>query len=155
MKVEQHFYASVAMPTMLELEQVLPMYQGSRRTVVRFTLCPQTDCARLSHKVVNHLSTLAQKKLQFHACFRTHLECEHGAARVSEARYPSDLDFKAFFPDDGVLAGKPPAVQLFLSTLELLLHDIGLTITRDKTEVAPACSPVQNFTLATSRAVLG
>ena len=52
----------------------------------------------------------------------------------------------AFFLDDGVLAGKPPAVQLFLSTLELLLHDIGLTIARDKTELAPACSPVQNFT---------
>ena len=47
MKVEQHFYASVAMPTMLESEQVLPMYQGSRRTVVRFTLCPQTDCCNI------------------------------------------------------------------------------------------------------------
>ena len=33
-----------------------------------------------------------------------------------------------------------------LSTLELLLHDIGLTIARDKTEVVPACSAVQNFT---------
>ena len=43
--------------------------------------------------------------------------CIVEAARVAEARYPGDLDYKAFFLDDGVLAGKAPAVQLFLSTL--------------------------------------
>ena len=40
MKVEQHIFESVVMPTMLESEQVLPMFQGSRRTVVRFHVLP-------------------------------------------------------------------------------------------------------------------
>ena len=43
--------------------------------------------------------------------------CIVEAARVAEARHTGDLDYKAFFLDDGVLAGKAPAVQLFLSTL--------------------------------------
>ena len=67
------------------------------------------------------------------------------AVRISEAQYPGDLDYKAFFLDDGTIAGKAPAVKLFLDTLERLL-DIGLVIARDKTKVVPACSSVQNFT---------
>ena len=68
------------------------------------------------------------------------------AVRISEAQYPSDLDFQAFFLDDGTIAGKAQAVKLFLDTLERLLLDIGLVVARDKTKVVPACSSVQNFT---------
>ena len=37
--------------------------------------------------------------------------------RVSEAQYPGELDYKAFFLDDEAIAGKAHAVQLFLDTL--------------------------------------
>ena len=50
-----------------------------------------------------------------------------------------------FFLDDGVIAGRFPAVQLILSSLETRLHDIGLSIARHKTEIVPACTSVQNF----------
>ena len=66
--------------------------------------------------------------------------CNIEATRVAEYQHPGDLNFKAFFLDDGVITGKAP-VQLFRATLELLLREMGLD-----TEVAPACSAVQNFT---------
>ena len=56
------------------------------------------------------------------------------------------MDYKAFFLDDGAIAGRAQAVQLCLDTLERLLLEIGLEIARNKTEVIPACSAVQNFT---------
>ena len=68
------------------------------------------------------------------------------ATRVSEAQYPGDLDYEAFFLDDGTIAGKAQAVQLFLDILERLLREIGLENARNKTKVIPACSAVQNFT---------
>ena len=68
-----------------------------------------------------------------------------GSARHTETRFPGDLDFNAFFLDDGVIAGRSPAVQLILSSLETRLHDIGLSIARNKTEIVPACTSVQNF----------
>ena len=40
MKVEKHNFEGVVMPKMLESEQVLPMFQESRRTVVRFHVLP-------------------------------------------------------------------------------------------------------------------
>ena len=73
--------------------------------------------------------------------------CIIEATRVAESQHPGDLDFKAFFSDDGVIAGKAQAVQLFLATFELLVREIGLEVARNKTEVALACSAVQNFTL--------
>ena len=72
--------------------------------------------------------------------------CVVEAIRISEAQYPGDLDYKAFFLDDGTIAGKAQAVKLFLDTLERLLLEIGLEIARSKTKVVPACSSVQNFT---------
>ena len=68
------------------------------------------------------------------------------AARVAESQHPGDIDFKAFFLDDGVIAGKAQAVQLFLATLEHILRVTGLEVARNKTEVAPAGPAVQNFT---------
>ena len=68
------------------------------------------------------------------------------AVRISDAQYPGDLDYNAFFLDDGTIAGKAQAVKLFLVSLERLLLDIGLVIARDKTKVVLACSSVQNFT---------
>ena len=68
-----------------------------------------------------------------------------GSARLTETRFPGDLDFNAFFLDDGVIAGRSTAVQLILSSLETRLHDIGLSIARNKTEIVPACTSVQNF----------
>ena len=63
------------------------------------------------------------------------------AVRISEAQNPGVLDYKAFFLDDGTIAGKAQAVnKLFLDTLERLLFDIGLVIARDKSKVVPACS---------------
>ena len=67
------------------------------------------------------------------------------SAQLAETRFPGDLDFNAFFLDDGVIAGRSPAVQLALSSLETRLHDIGLNIARHKTEIVPACTSVQNF----------
>ena len=52
--------------------------------------------------------------------------CIIEATRVVESLHPGDLDFKAFFLDHGVIAGKAPAVQLFLATPERLLREIGL-----------------------------
>ena len=67
------------------------------------------------------------------------------AVRVAEPQRPGNLDFKAFFLDDGVIAGKAPAVRQFLATLEMRLREIGLDVARHKTEMAPACASVQNF----------
>ena len=77
------------------------------------------------------------------------------ANRVAESTYPGDLGYKAFFLDDGVIAGKAPAVQLFLATLELLLREIGLEIARNKTEVAPLALPSRTSQLTTSRVAHG
>ena len=71
--------------------------------------------------------------------------CIIEAIRVAECQHNGDVDFKAFFLDGGVIAGKAPAVQLFLATLEFLLREIGLDIARRKSDVASACSSVQNF----------
>ena len=68
-----------------------------------------------------------------------------GSARLTETRFPGDLDFHSFFLDDGVLAGRSSAVQLLRSSLETRLRDIGLDIARNKTEIVPACTSVQNF----------
>ena len=68
-----------------------------------------------------------------------------GSARLTEARFPGDLDFHSFFLDDGVLAGRSSAVQLLLSSLETSLRVIGLDIARSKTEIVPACTSIQNF----------
>ena len=54
--------------------------------------------------------------------------CVVEAIRISEAQYPGDLDYKAFFLDDGTIAGKAQAVRLFLDTLERLLLEIGLEV---------------------------
>ena len=59
MKVEQHFYASVAMPTMLQSEQVLPMFPSDRGS---FHALP-TD------RLLQYLSMLASKKFRFRVCF--------------------------------------------------------------------------------------
>ena len=71
--------------------------------------------------------------------------CVTGSARLTETRFPGDLDFHSFFLDDGVLAGRFPAVQLLLTSLETRFRDIGLNIARDKTEIIPACTSVHNF----------
>ena len=71
--------------------------------------------------------------------------CVIDAARVAESRFPGELDYNSFFLDDGVIAGRSPAVQQILATLEERLLDIGLCIARNKTEVFPACTSVQNF----------
>ena len=63
--------------------------------------------------------------------------CVTGSARLSETRFPGDLDFHSFFLDDGVLAGRSPAVQLLLTSLQTRFRDIGLDIARDKTEIIP------------------
>ena len=82
--------------------------------------------------------------------------CVIEATRVSEAQFPLELDYKAFFLDDGTIAGKAQAVQLFLDSLERLFLEIGLEIARNKTKVILACSAVQNFThLTISRAAVG
>ena len=80
MKVVQHFYECVVTPTIMELEQVLRMFQGGRGTVVRFTCCPQTDCSVLSHKVLNHLPVLALKE------FGSMLGFEHMLSVSTEER---------------------------------------------------------------------
>ena len=71
--------------------------------------------------------------------------CVTGSARLTESRFPGDVDFLSFFLDDGVIAGRFSAVQLLLTTLESRLHDIGLDIAREKTEIIPTCTSVQNF----------
>ena len=40
------------------------------------------------------------------------------APRVMESQHPGGIDFKAFFLDDGVIAGHAQAVRLFLASLE-------------------------------------
>ena len=67
------------------------------------------------------------------------------AVRVAESHHLGDLDFKAFFLDDGVIAGEALAVRQFLTTLEMRLREIGSDISRQKAEVVPACTSVQNF----------
>ena len=47
-------------------------------------------------------------------------------------------DFKAFFLDDGVIAGKARAVQLFSATLEHLLREVGRTRRRWPQLVLPS-----------------
>ena len=71
--------------------------------------------------------------------------CITEAARVAESRFPGDLDYNSFFLGDGVVAGRSPAVDQIVSTLEERLLEIGLSIARRKTEVVPACTSVQNF----------
>ena len=71
--------------------------------------------------------------------------CVTGSARLTESRFPGDVDFLSFFLDDGVIAGRFSAVQLLLTTLETRLHEIGLDIAREKTEIIPTCTSVQNF----------
>ena len=71
--------------------------------------------------------------------------CVTGSARFTESRFPGDLDFHSFFLDDGVIAGRFSAVQLLLTTLETRFRDIGLDIAREKTEIIPTCTSVQNF----------
>ena len=61
--------------------------------------------------------------------------CIVEAIRAAESMYCGDLDFKVFFLDDKIVAGKAPAVQQFLATLELLLREIGLEVARNKTLV--------------------
>ena len=68
-----------------------------------------------------------------------------GSALLTDARFPGDLDFHAFYLDDGVIAGRFQAVQCFLSSLESRLLQIGLVVARDKTEIVPSCTSVQNF----------
>ena len=67
------------------------------------------------------------------------------AAGIAESRFPGELDYNSFFLDDGVIAGKSPAVQQIVATLEEHLLEIGLCTARHKTEVAPACTSVQHL----------
>ena len=53
--------------------------------------------------------------------------CVTAAARASASRFPADLDYNSFFLDDGVIAGRSPAVQQIVSTLEERLLEIGLS----------------------------
>ena len=71
--------------------------------------------------------------------------CVSEAARIAESRFLGELEYNSFFLDDGVIAGRSPAVQQILATLEERLLEIGLCIARHKTEVVPACTSVQNF----------
>ena len=56
--------------------------------------------------------------------------CATAAARASASRFPGDLDYHSFFLDDGVTAGRSPAVQQTLTVLVERLLDIGLTLAR-------------------------
>ena len=71
--------------------------------------------------------------------------CVIAAARASASRFPGGLDYHSSFLDDGVIAGRSPAVQQTLTVLEERLLDIGLTLARHKSEVVPACTSVQSF----------
>ena len=62
------------------------------------------------------------------------------ADRTTEPSFPRGIDLQAFFPDDGVIGRRPPAVQLSLPTFHAALADIGLVVARDKTEEAPSCA---------------
>ena len=42
--------------------------------------------------------------------------CVTEAARIAESRFPGDLDYNSFFLDDGVIAGRSPAVQQIIAT---------------------------------------
>eukprot|EP00973_Karenia_brevis_P092549 12412956-Karenia_brevis.AAC.1 len=57
------------------------------------------------------------------------------ARREVMTRYPDELDFAAFFLDDGVLAGTPRAVRLLCERLQHSLADVGLNLQHDKCEV--------------------
>ena len=69
----------------------------------------------------------------------------HRFSSLADTRFPGDLDFNAFFLDDGVITGRFPTVQVVLSSLESRLNDIGLSIARHKTEIVLVCTSIQNF----------
>ena len=62
-------------------------------------------------------------------------------------RIPGNLEYNSFFLDDGVIAGRSPAVQQIVSTLEGALARDWFKHFRHRTEVVPACTSVQNFSL--------
>ena len=65
------------------------------------------------------------------------------ARETTEQAYPGQLDFTAFYLDDGAVAGTAAAVSLFSSTFKIEAANLGLTMAEGKCEVIPAAG--QNF----------
>ena len=65
-------------------------------------------------------------------------ECIHSAREETISEYPNELDFVAFYLDDGVLGGTSRATLKFCEKLERQLLDVGLTMQRSKCKVIPA-----------------
>ena len=57
----------------------------------------------------------------------SHLQSTPASLRLPQSRFPGDLDCNSFFLDDGAIAGRSPAVQQIVSTLEERLLEIGQT----------------------------
>ena len=68
--------------------------------------------------------------------------------KPSASLSPSSLEISIARPSSSTTESSQarPRPSDCSSSLELLLRDIGLAIARNRTEVAPACSTVQNFT---------
>ena len=67
------------------------------------------------------------------------------AVRIEESRFPGELDYNSSLLDGGIIAGRSPAVQQIIATLEERLLEIGLRIARHRTRVVSAGTSVQNF----------
>ena len=55
-----------------------------------------------------------------------------------ERELPGQLDWTAWYVDDGVMAGTTPAIHLFYSKATEAFAQVGLTVTPDKCELIPA-----------------
>ena len=60
--------------------------------------------------------------------------------REVQQRFPDELDFAAFYLDDGVLGGTARAVRCFCDQLMEALSNVGLEMQKAKCEIVPACT---------------
>ena len=69
--------------------------------------------------------------LGIHECLRATLE-------TVQSELPGEIDWAAFYLDDGAIAGTARAVRRFLTLIQGALGEIGLKVNLDKCEVIPA-----------------
>ena len=59
--------------------------------------------------------------------------------------HPGGVDFQTFYLDDGLIAGRAPAVRCFLQALVAGFGDIGLSVSLETSEVVPPCATSPTF----------
>ena len=65
-------------------------------------------------------------------------ECVLSTLNIVQREFPGELDWAAFYLDDGSIAGTTRAVQRFLALLRSALKYIGLEVNLSKCEIIPA-----------------